>query len=147
MNDWLTLDDSRFEVRFRYPSVTPGGEQVGVTESQEGDALRVHVRSASREAYVELVRYPPMSVEQEYQTHKPYLEERFGAGAVTPLTEIEVASRSAHTYAFSWPEGERVALLFRTKAATYRVIFNSRSALNRQIINTIEILEQPATAR
>jgi hypothetical protein len=147
VNDWLTFDDPRFEVRFRYPSVTPGGEQVGVTESQQGDALRNLVRSASREAYVELIRYPPMPAEQEYRTHKPYLEERFGAGAVTPLTETEVASRPAHTYAFTWPEGEREVLLFRTATATYRVIFNSRSALNRQIINTIEIVEQPATAR
>ena len=147
MNDWLTLDDPRFEVRFRYPSVTPGGEPVGITENQQDEALRVLVRSASREAYVELIRYPPMPAEQEYQTHKPYLEERFGAGAVTPLTETEVASRPAHTYAFAWPEGEREVLLLRTAAATYRVIFNSRSALNRQIINTIEILEQTASTR
>src|SRR5215211_5482764 len=63
----------------------------------------------------QLMRYPPMPVEHEYQTHKPYLEERFGAGAVTPLSDTEVASRPARTYAFAWPEGEREALLFRTK--------------------------------
>lgn len=65
MSNWLVFDDPRFEVRFRYPSVTPGGEQVGVTESQQGDVLRILVRCASREAYVELVRFPPMPAEAE----------------------------------------------------------------------------------
>jgi hypothetical protein len=141
-NDWLTFDDPRFEVRLRHPSVTPGGEPVERIESRPGDALRVHIRSDSREAYVELTRYPPMPAEEEYGRHKPYLEERFGAGAVTPLTKTEVASWPAQTYAFAWPGGERTVLLLRTATATYRVIANSGSPLNHQIIDTIEVRER-----
>lgn len=139
--DWLQFADPRFEVRFRYPVVTPRGKPVGATESQPGGALRVHMRSANRDVYFELTRYPPMSGEEEYRQHKHYLEERFGEGAVTDLTETRVASRSAQTYAFAWPEGERVVVLVPTATATYRVIYNPRGPLNAEILATLEMRE------
>jgi hypothetical protein len=141
-NDWRQFADPRFEVRFRYPAVTPRGEPVEATESQPGDGLRVHARSANRDVYFELTRYPPMPGEDEYRQHKPYLEGRFGEGAVTDLTETRVASRSAQTYAFAWPDGERVVLLVRTATATYRVIYNPRSPLNAAILATLEVRDQ-----
>lgn len=142
MQDWLTFDDPRFEVRFRYPAVAPSGRPVEMRESQPGDALRAHAFSEGREVYFELTRYPPTPGEAEYRSHKPYLDERFGAGAVTALTDTVVASRPAQTYSFAWPEGERVVYLLRTASATYRVIINSASALNQQILETLEAREQ-----
>jgi hypothetical protein len=125
MHDWRTFDDPRFELQFRYPAVTPGGEPIAVTEDQVGDAVRIHLRSASGEVYVELVRLPPVTAADEYRTHRPALERCFGPGAVSVLTETRVGSRPAWAYTFAWPAGERAALLLRTTTATYRAILDT----------------------
>jgi hypothetical protein len=136
---WRTFDDERFELRLRYPDPTPEGRAVTVSEGGYTEGLRMHFASAQRELYVEVVRFSPMAHEDEYRRHRAYLEGRFGERAVTKLAEATLAGRPAHTYAFSWPEGRRVALLLSTAAWTYRVIYNPDSELNARVIETFEV--------
>src|SRR5215218_4589903 len=98
MDGWLTFADPRFEVRLSYPSGTQAGEPVARSESEVGNARRVLIRSADREVYVEITRYPLISANEEHRSHTSYLETRFGKGAVTPLTEALIASRPAQKY-------------------------------------------------
>ncbi len=139
MQDWRWFEDPRFAVRFRYPLTTPRGEPVAAVEEVVDDAVRIHLRSASREVYVELTRYPPTPADDEYRAHKPYLEARFGAGSVTVLTGAQLGARTVQTYAFAWPDGERVVHLVPTATATYRLIHDPRAPLNREILTTLQL--------
>ena len=140
MQDWKTFDDPRFELTFRYPDPTPEGREVRRIEGEtDGGGLRVHHLTAERELYVEVVRFPPLAAEDEYERHKRYLEQRFGAEALGELLPATLADRPAQSYAFSWPEGQRVAVVLRTDSWTYRVIYNSASPLNERVLATFEL--------
>ena len=141
---WHVFDDPRFELRFRYPDPTPRGRTVTPSEGGYSEGLRMHFASAERELYVEVVRFPLLPHDEEYRRHRAYLEGRFGERAVTQLADATLAGRPAHTYAFSWPEGRRIALLLSTAAWTYRVIYNPDSELNARVIETFEVTPRPA---
>jgi len=134
---WQLLDDARFELTFRYPDPTPRGQQAHVVPGAYGEYERIHVLSEDRELYVEVVRVPPMSAEEEYRTHAAYLGERFGPDAVGALGHTTIAGRAAQAYRFRWPEGERTAIVVSTAGATYRIIYNSASALNEDVLATL----------
>jgi hypothetical protein len=102
----------------------------------------VHLTSpGSTELYVELMRFGGISPRDEYLQHRPYLEQRFGTGSVTELSETSLRGRAAWTYAFRWDEGERSVLLLEVDGDTYRVIYDPRSALNAGVIETLEVVE------
>lgn len=137
---WHAFDDPRIELSFRYPDPTPGGQAVRKIDAERDGALIVHYLTEDRELYFELRRYPRLTAHEEYGRHRVYLEDRFGAGAVSPLTETTLAGRPSHTYSFRWPEGERVSIVLSTGAATYRIIYNSASSLNAEVLATVEII-------
>jgi hypothetical protein len=117
-----------------------------------GAMERVHVSSPDRrELYFELARFGGIAPQDEYANHKPFLEERFGARSVTPLTATSLHDRPAWTYAFHWDEQdgpmERTALLLQAGEDTYRVIYDPRSELNDQVIATITIQDRAGSAR
>jgi len=65
------------------------------------------------------------------------LEERFGAGAVSSLRSSTLGSQPAQEYVFTWPEGERMAVLASTDEWTYRLIYNSASPPNSRVLETV----------
>jgi hypothetical protein len=136
---WKTFDDPRFEVRFRYPDPTPGGSPAQKFDTEVDGTLLVHHRTDDRELYVELRRLPLQSARDEYERHRPVLEARFGAGAVSELRPTTIAGRDAHAYGFRWPDGERVAIVFSTSHWTYRIIYNSASPLNEDVLATVKV--------
>ncbi len=138
----VTFDGSA--VALMHPTVTPQGQTVERVEEQaqdhRGDIERVHLSSPDRhELYVEVVRFRELSPNDEYERHKPHLEHRFGAGAVTPLAETAFNGRQAWVYAFSWDDGERSVLSLQVDGDTYRVIWNPRSDLNNQVVATLAV--------
>jgi predicted nucleotidyltransferase len=138
---WTQFSDPRFDVRFRYPTVTPRGDRVERQESQEGDALRVHVLSAGRDVYFEVRRYPSLTGEEEYRRHSTHLRGRFSDLVLSDLTATHHGAHPAHTYSFSWGDGERVVLLIPTAGALHRVIYNPRAPLNHTILATLAVRE------
>lgn len=138
--DWERFTRPGFEVGLSYPRVTPQGHVVDRDEHERGDMDRVHLTSpGSPELYVELTRFGGLAPRDEYLRHRPYLEQRFGAGAVTELTETRLRDRAAWAYAFRWDQGERSVLLLAVDGDTYRVVYDPRSALNAEVIATLEI--------
>ena len=140
--NWQRFEHPGFRVEFSYPTVTPQGRAVERTEERindhRGDMERVHLTSPdSRELYVEVVRFRELSPQDEYRNHGRYLEQRFGADAVTPLTKTSVGQELAWAYGFRWDDGERSVLLFQVDRDTYRIIYDPRSALNAQVIATL----------
>jgi hypothetical protein len=136
---WQLLEDGRFELRLRYPAVTPGGRTARIVSGDYDGAPRIQALSGERELYVEVVRFPRMAAGEEHTRHRAYLERRFGAGSVSELRETTLAARPAHEYEFRWPEGQRVAVIVSSERWTYRIIYNSASPLNLEVLATVEL--------
>jgi hypothetical protein len=96
--------------------------------------------TGSDELYVELVRFQDLAPEDEYLSHRQVLEQRFGPGAVTELTQTTLRGLPAWSYGFRWEDGERSVLLLQVDEDTYRVIHDPRSPLNADVIATLRLL-------
>jgi hypothetical protein len=139
----LGVVEPGFRVALDFPSVTPQGhavERVAVERPVGGRG--VHVTSpGSAELYVELVRFRDLAPEDEYLNHRPFLEQRFGPGAVTELTQTTLGGIPAWSYGIHWKDGERSVLLLQVEDDTYRVIHDPRSPLNADVVATLRVLD------
>jgi hypothetical protein len=127
---------SGFGVEFEYPADGARRDEA---------PQRVHIQSPDRqELYFEVARFAGLTPEAEYERHKPYLEGRFGAHAVTELAETTHVGSPAWTYSFNWAEDgrpmARTALLLQIGADTCRVIRDPRSALNDEVLATLRLV-------
>lgn len=144
--DWERLERAGFRVELSYPAVTPQGRPVERADERieahpvAGDFERVHLSSSgSLELYVEVARFPGRSPQDEYREHQPSLAARFGSEAVAALAETTFRGRPAWRYSFRWEDGEREVLLLAVAGDTYRVIYDPRSELNRQVLETLVV--------
>ena len=133
-------------MEFSYPAVTPRGQTVERDETPFREYGRVHLSSPDKEElYVEVVRFGGLAPQEEYRAHRPYLEQRFGADAITALTETNLCGRPAWAYSFAWDEAdrprERAVLLVQVGHDTYRIIYDPRSSVNEQVIATVTITD------
>jgi hypothetical protein len=89
------------------------------------------------------VRFGARGPEDEYLEHRPRLEERFGTGSVSALTETTLLERPAWAYSFRWDEEgrpmERAVLMLQVAGETYRIIYDPRSPLNDRVIATLTV--------
>lgn len=130
-----------FELEFTYPDPTPEGHSVERKDDDRSDAQRVHLSSpSSGELYFEASRFVGLTPQQEYGRHRPYLEQRFGEGSVTELSEATLSERPAFRYGFEWSEAERAVLLLPVADDTYRFLYDPRSPLNEEILATVTVL-------
>jgi hypothetical protein len=141
---WQQFARPGFKVRFSYPEVTPQGRVVDRVEDEheQPHRVRVHLTSRdSRELYFEVIHFPDLTPLEEYTRHRAHLEQRFGAGSTTELSETTLGPWPAWAYAFRWDQGERSVILLQVGRDTYRIIYDPRSPLNTQIISTITVME------
>ena len=139
---WQQFARPGFKVHFRYPAVTPLGAVVDREEGEHEAAVRVHLTSRdSRELYFEFVHFPNITPHGEYLHHKPYLEQRFGTGSTTELSETSLGTLPARAYAFRWNQEERSVVLLQVGRDTYRIIDDPRSQLSKQVISTVTVLD------
>jgi hypothetical protein len=139
---WRRLTHPDFSLDFSYPEVTPQGHAVKRDDQPFMGYTRVHLSSPeTRELYIEVVRFHDLAPENDYLTHRSYLEQRFGKGSVTGLTRTSLSGRPAWAYGFRWDEGERAVRLLEVSGETYRLLYEPRSELNHQVIATLTIPE------
>jgi hypothetical protein len=141
-DDWQTVRFEGTTVEFRYPVVTPQGQTAERVDERakdhRGDIERVHVSSPDgHELYVEVARFRDLSPQDEYEGHRPYLQQRFGPDSVTPLTETTFGERPAWAFEIRADEHDRSVLLFQLDEDTFRVIWNPRSDLNSEVVATL----------
>jgi hypothetical protein len=130
-----------FGISFTYPDPTPQGHPIERKDDDRGDVQRIHLSSpSSGELYFEASRFVGLAPQGEYARHRPYLEQRFGEGSVTELSEAKLSERPAFRYGFEWTEGERAVLLLPVARDTYRFIYDPRSPLNEEILATVTVL-------
>jgi hypothetical protein len=97
----------------------------------------------SREVYFEVSKYSLVDAEEEYRQHIRSLSEQFQTVTTTELIETVFTSLPAVEYTFEWVSGIRTVILVERSDATYRILYDPRSALNRQILSTVEWLNLP----
>lgn len=144
MKNWKTFADPRFQLRFRYPAVTPQGNMVELEEEETSDFVRVHFISRdSQEVYFEVRRYRDLSPHDDYQQHRAYLEKQFEDErfTITELTDDSIAGSTAQQYSFQWDGKQRVAILIHHDPATYRIIYDPVSPINRQILSSVKFIK------
>ena len=108
---------------------------------ERGEMERVHLSSPeSGELYFELACFREIAPQDEYASHRPFLEQRFGAGAVTELGATTLLERPAWAYGIRWDEGERAVVLLHLDGDTYRVISDPRSELNGEVLATLRLV-------
>ncbi|HEX6035027.1 MAG TPA: hypothetical protein VFY83_11350 [Anaerolineales bacterium] len=111
-------------------------------ETQQDQLLRVHVLSPlSREVYFEVSRFENLPAKAEYKRHQEHLRKQFHPLAVSDLKEVSGSSLPAYEYSFKWHQGARTVILVEHANATYRILYNPDSALNGQILSTIEWMD------
>lgn len=141
MNDWQIFSDPKFKIYFKYPDPTPQGYSVEKAEGQREDAIRVHLSSPqSQELYFEVTRFVNLAPKEEYQRHKDFLTQQFENLSITDLEESQLETLAAQTYTFAWPEKERKVVLVQKDQATYRILYDPRSALNTEVLATLKLL-------
>ena len=126
--------------------MTPLGQRVERNEQQRDNLERVHLSTPDRqELYVEVARFRGITPQDEYANHRPYLEQRFGADAVSELTQATVLDRPGSSYSIGWNEEgrpmERAVRLLQVGRDTFRIIYDPRSELNDQVIATLAVEE------
>ena len=85
-----------------------------------------------------MTKYPETTAEEEYARHRPDLEQRWEELSITELEDAEFASSPAKRYVFRWPEGERVVMLIPGDGALCRVLWDTASVLNPDVLATVE---------
>lgn len=141
VSGWQRFARPGFLLEFSYLDPVADGRPVARDERPFKGYSRVHLSSADHsELYVEVVRFDDLTPQDEYRLHRPHLEQRFGAGSISPLTETRLGNWPAFAYSFGWAEPERAmersVLLVEVRGETYRIIFDPRSQLNTRVLAT-----------
>jgi hypothetical protein len=71
------------------------------------------------------------------------LSEQFDQLIITELIETTCASLPAFEYTFEWESGIRTVLLVERGKETYRILYDPRSLLNRQILSSVQWINSP----
>ena len=111
-------------------------------ETEQAGIFRVHILAPkSREVYFEVSKYGSLNAQSEYQQHIRDLQRQFHALVVTELIETLCASLPAFEYTFEWDQGARTVVLVEREDAVYRLLYDPRSPVNRQILTTVEWID------
>lgn len=142
VDHWHRYAHPALRLQWRYPTTTPGGQPVELVEEQREDVVRVHLRAPDDEVYFEVRRYAAGDPRAHYAHHRAGLEVQLaGQGlAVSALAPATVAGQAGYAYAFGWGRRERSARLVAVGDGLYRIVYNPRSAVNEQILNTLSVL-------
>lgn len=133
--NWQPFSLPGFALQFHYPHTTPNGYEV------EMDEIRVHFRShGSEEAYFEVSRHLRLTAAAVYDREQGFVTSRLEGGEVSPMRAITFDRQPAHEFTIRWVGGERVVILIERQEDVYRFIYDPRSALNHQVLATVEIV-------
>jgi hypothetical protein len=136
-NSWERFPNCLLDlgVRLRFPAKTRDGQPV------ELDDIRVHARSAgSDDVYFEISRHAGTTAAQVHAQEKQRIEGVYSERSVGELSETTFAKGAAFEYRIQWPEAERAVMLVERRGWVYRVLYNPRSELNRDIVSTIRFV-------
>jgi hypothetical protein len=139
------LTDSEHNYSLRIPNTTPRGQPVEILKDQREGTHRVHAQSPDdSELYFEIVSAPGlMNHEQAVAEQQAYLSSQSSDAAITAATQSVVRSFSATEFSYQGTLGGRWKVrrfIFLDSAIrTYRIVYDPRSTLNEQILDSLVI--------
>jgi hypothetical protein len=143
--DWKWFSHPNFPLRFLYPSPTPQGSIVQITERSTPDGPLVHLCAEDPdELYFEVMR-SNRSAEEGYRQMREALAHQFGEVDLSPLVRGERASCATWETSFRFGSPaqiqERSVVYFERGLATYRILFRPHSPLNGAVLDTLSFIE------
>jgi len=130
--DWLSFSVPGLGLSFRYPGVAADGERV------EMDDFRAHFRTMdSAQVYFEISQHTGVSPNELYRREAAAIRRANPDARVSDAESVSFAGCAARRFTVTFPDKERVFTLIEREGRVYRVIYDPRSAVNEEIINTI----------
>jgi hypothetical protein len=133
-SSWIDFVVPGLGVRLKYPATTSDSEPVVM------DAFRAHVRTMrSSDVYFEVTRQVGVSARQLLDREVAFLR----SNPEVQISEPELVSFAdcdASRFTVTFPDRERVFHYIERHDGVYRVVYDPRSPLSRQIIATIRFV-------
>ena len=146
------LTDWEHNFSLRIPTTTPSGQGVEILKDQREGAHRVHAQSPdAAELYFEIVSAPGlMNHEQAVAEQKAYLTYQSSDAAITATKQSVVRSFRATEFGFEGTLGGqwkiRRFIFLDSALRTYRIIYDPRSTVNEQILDSLVLQEGRSSA-
>jgi hypothetical protein len=136
---WKTITDLERRISFRIPDPTPGGQAVIEDRGERAGMRRIHVYSVDRfELYFDIVSYPDKYAHDEaYRAMKQGLSEQFRDLQISEPQATTRLGLPATEFEFAWEDKARRAVLVDASGGTCRIVYNPKSALNEQVLETL----------
>jgi hypothetical protein len=149
MPDSTIITDVEHNYSVRVPHTTPTGQPVEILKSQHEGMHGMHAQSPDdSEVYFEIVSYPGLlNHEEAVEGQKASLASRAPDAALMATKQSTGGASDATEFRFEGTLGGRWKVrrfLFLDSALrTYRVIYDPRSAVNEQILDSLVIETEP----
>jgi len=145
MADSTVITDSEHNYSLRIPTTTPSGQPVEILKDQRTAAHRIHAQSPdASELYFEIVSAPGLiNHEEAVAQQKAFLSSQSSDAAITATKQSVVRSFGATEFDFEGTlEGRwkvRHFIFLDSAIRTYRIIYDPRSEVNEQILDSLVI--------
>jgi hypothetical protein len=141
------ITDWEHNYSLRIPTTTPSGQPVEILKDEREDAHRVHAQSPdASELYFEIVSAPGLlNHEQVVTEQKAFLTRQSSDAAITTTKQSVVRGFRATEFGFEGTLGGqwkiRRFIFLDSAVRTYRIIYDPRSIVNQQILDSFVIQE------
>jgi len=145
MADSTVITDTEHNYSLRIPTTTPSGQPIEIVKDQRTGAHRIHAQSPdAAELYFEIVSASGLiNHEEAVAQQKAFLSSQSFDAAITATKQSVVRSFAASEFGFEGTLGGRWKVrrfIFLDSALrTYRIIYDPRSTVNEQILDSLVI--------
>lgn len=149
-NNLTLFVSEEIAVQLNYPNPTPAGNPVIIHHPPSNTSTRAHLISAnSEEVYFEVSRYNSHSLQDALTRFQEELLANNPDVILNPTHQTEVKGHPSHQFTAIWPTKGRLITFIQHPHALYRIIYNPRSPLNKQILASLTFTtsyQPPATS-
>lgn len=128
---WREFDVASLGITFRYPQQA-GGEPI------EMDDFRAHFRTMKgTAAYFEVSRHTGLTVQELYDRETAGIRRRDADVRISEQVPARFAGQDAVRFTVTFPDRERIFTLIPRGERVYRVIYDPRSRINHEVVETM----------
>ena len=146
------LTDVEHNYSLRIPTITPTGQGVAILKDEREGVHRVHAQSPdASELYFEIVSARGLlDHEQIIAEQKAFLTHQSSDAIITATKQSVVVSVRATEFGFEGTLGgqwkSRRFIFLDSALRTYRIIYDPRSTVNEQILDSLVLQEGRSSA-
>jgi len=131
--EWQDFSIPNMGLRLRYPQHATDGEPV------EMDDVRAHFRTMdSTQVYFEVSRHTGTTARDLIARETGVIRRAEPKVQITEPAPILFAGHDALRFTVTFPDRERIFTIVERGAYVYRVVYDPRSPINEEIVETVE---------